>query len=315
MGHHDPKHLQIDLREMNQLNLDDVLLAAQENDFIHFNGKIRFTPQIAREHGLRPLVIFWGALNLFGGGRSSQFLLENPQGFQVGREGQPRPQGCYVNPICISHIQGMIDTIAGLGFEGYFIDEPTPLRDCFCAACQQKFEAWYGGRLGEASAEQQEAFRQRCVIDYIQTMADYCKTNHPGLETMCCLMPVDQAMWEAAGRISSLDNLGTDIYWVNDQRNVEEMRPLVREMAAICRRQGKVHHEWLQCWRVKQGREPRIFEQGHILIEEAPDALYIWAWSGQIGTGESCDDPERAWAEAGRVLQAAKGKEFLRRNG
>ena len=84
MGHHNPKHLLTDIREMAALQLDDVLLSAQENDFVHFTGKLRFTPQIAKDHGIRPIAIFWGALNLFGGGRSSQFLLEHPEGFQVG---------------------------------------------------------------------------------------------------------------------------------------------------------------------------------------------------------------------------------------
>ena len=306
MGHHNPKHLKTDIIEMAALQLDDVLLAAQENDFVHFTGKLHFTPQIAAEHGLRPIAIFWGALNLFGGGRSSQFLLENPAGFQVSREGQRRSQGCYVNPICLSRLQEMIDAIAELGFAGYFIDEPTPLRDCFCDSCQRKFEQWYDRSLLEASAAQQERFRQRCVVDYIETIADYCKANHPALETMCCLMPVDQAMWAAAGSIASLDNLGSDIYWVNNDRDVAEMNPLLDEMAAICRQSGKVHHEWLQCWRVKRGNEARVFAQGEVLVKERPDALYVWAWEGQIGTTETCADPARAWAEACKVLALAK---------
>ena len=81
MGHHNPKYLDLDLREMKELQLDDVLLAAQENDFIYFPGKLEFTPKIAAEYGIRPIAIFWGVLNLFGGGRSSQFLLENPGRF------------------------------------------------------------------------------------------------------------------------------------------------------------------------------------------------------------------------------------------
>jgi hypothetical protein len=83
MGHHNPQHAKADIAEMALLKLDDLLVAAQENDFAYFNGKLKFTPQIAKDDGLRPIVIFWGALNLFGGGRSSQFLLEHPEGFQV----------------------------------------------------------------------------------------------------------------------------------------------------------------------------------------------------------------------------------------
>jgi hypothetical protein len=235
MGHHNPKHLKTDLQEMQAMKLDDVLLCLQENDFVHFNGKLNFTPTIARDHGVRPIAIFWGALNLFGGGRSSQFLLENPAGFQVGRNGEHRPQGCYVNELCLRRIKEMIDLVAERGYEGYFVDEPTPLDGCFCSACKSQYETWYGGNLLTATAEQQAAFRQRCVIDYIAKISDYCKANHPALETMCCLMLSDKDMWTAAAQILSLDNLGTDIYWVNYDYDVEEMAPHVQALRCCAR--------------------------------------------------------------------------------
>ena len=90
LGALQPRHLRTDLEEMRDLRLDDVFLAMQENDFIHYPGKLRYTAEIAHDLGIRPLAIFWGALNLFGGGRSSQFLLEHPEGHQVGRDGSYR---------------------------------------------------------------------------------------------------------------------------------------------------------------------------------------------------------------------------------
>ncbi|MCC9076701.1 hypothetical protein FKZ61_011335 [Litorilinea aerophila] len=307
MGHHNPKHLATDLRAMQELQLDDVLVCLQENDFVHFTGKVHFTPSIAREAGLRPLAIFWGALNLFGGGRSSQFLLEHPECFQVGRDGSHRPAGCYVNPTSVARIQEMIDIIAQAGYAGYFVDEPTPLRACYCPACREKFATLYdGAELAAAPEPLQEEFRQRCVVDYVRTIAAYCKAHHPHLETLCCLMPVDRAMWAAAAAIDSLDNIGTDIYWVNNDRPLDEMTPLLQEMTDVTRQHGKVHHEWLQCWRVQAGREPRIFDQGQRLVQARPDAIYVWAWEGQIGTTEACEDPAAAWGQVCRVLRLAK---------
>jgi len=306
MSHHNPKHIETDIREMVKLRMDDVLVCMQENDFVWFTGKVRFTPQIAKEHGVRPIALFWGALNLFGGGRSSQFLLEHPEGFQVALDGSHRPAGCYVNPVCVNRIQEMIDISAEAGYVGYFVDEPTPLRECFCPSCRAQYDAWYGGDLAAASTEQQETFRQRCVVDYVQKISAYCKHNHPGLETMCCLMPHDNDLWEVASQIDTLDNLGTDIYWVNNDRDVEEATPLIRDMEALCKRQKKVHHEWLQTWIVKAGREQRILDQGKIIVREKPDALYIWAWAGQIGTRETCDDPILSWAKACEILEMAK---------
>ena len=34
--------------------------------------------------------------------------------------------------------------------------------------------------------------------------------------------------------------------------------------------------------------------------------MYLKAWKGQVGTNQSCDDPEAAWAQAEKVLALAK---------
>lgn len=306
MGHHNPKHLASDFRAMQELQLDEAFVCMQENDFVIFPGKIRFAPQVAKDHGIRPLALFWGALNLFGGGRSSHFLLSNPDAFQVARDGSHRAAGCYNNPKAVARLQEMVDMVAEAGYEGYFVDEPTPLRECFCPSCRARFAATVGGDLATAAEETVEQFRQQCVVDYVRILADYCKNNHPQLETFCCLMPHDDAMWEATAQIDSLDNLGTDIYWTNNDRSLAEMGPIIDNMAAVAKAHGKVHHEWLECWRAKAGREARIREQGEIMVRRRPDAFYVWAWEGQIGVYESCDNPELAWAEACKVLRLAK---------
>jgi len=244
-------------------------------------------------------------LNTFGGGRSSQFLLEHPDGHQVREDGSHHPGACYNNPVCVEHVQDMIDRIAGLEFEAYFVDEPTGL-DCYCPSCAALYRQWYSGNLQAADEKQRKVFRRRCAIQYVESIAGYCKTSHPHLGTMCCLMPYDRALWREASQVSDLDDLGTDIYWVNDDRDVEEMTPLVRELDGLCKAGGKTHHEWLQAWRVRKGRERRIVEQGDILIREKPDALYVWAYLAQIGTDESSEDPDAAWKAACEVLARAK---------
>ncbi len=305
-GHHNPKHLTTDLQEMSRIGLDDVLLAAQENDFVHFPGKIKYTAAVAGDLGLRPIAIFWGALNLFGGGRSSQYLLEHPQARQVSIDGSPMAAGCYVNPASLGLIKEMIDTVAGFGFRGYFVDEPTPLRDCYCEACRGKFGERHGGNLAKAPQGLVESFRRDCVVDYVRAIADHCKARHPNLEVLCCLTPWDESLWSPIAALGSLDNLGTDLYWVNEDRGVEEMAPVVGRMRGVCGRHGKQHHEWLQCWLAFRGSENRILEQGKVLVRERPDALYIWGWQGQIGTAEACEDPELAWAKACEVVALAK---------
>lgn len=305
MGHHDPDHMARDLDDLASLGCDDVLLAAQEIDFIYRPGKVEPFPRLAKERGLRPIIVFWGLFNLFGGGRSSQFLLTHPGAHQVDADGARRPEGCYNHPACLAHVRSLIDRVINAGYEAYFIDEPTPLQ-CYCKSCQALCEASAGYQLKDAADDKEREFRRYAALRYVASVCDYVKASAPDVETQCCVMPVDESMWSEAIAIASLDNLGTDLYWVNDDRDVHEMVPSVQRLATLARNSRKKHHQWLQCYAVKQGREQRIRDQGEVLVSQQPDALYVWAYKGQVGMAESCDDPPAAWEAACEVLRLAK---------
>ena len=134
----------------------DVFFAITESDLRHAPGKASFGPRIAADLGLRPIAILWGALNLFGGGRQSLFLLENPHARQIDAQGQPTPHGCYVNPASLGFIHDQIAYFDRQGFAGYFVDEPTPI-NCFCPACRGKFEELFHAELTTADAATQKA--------------------------------------------------------------------------------------------------------------------------------------------------------------
>jgi hypothetical protein len=307
LGQHNPRHLRADLESIRALVCDDVLLAVQEIDFTYFPGKFRALPPLAADLGLRPVAILWGALNLFGGGRSSQFLLDHPQCHQAGRDGSWRSAGCYNHPDCVAHIKSLIDQLLEAGFRGYFIDEP-PLLDCHCAACHHLFEQGSGSPLSSADGGQTAEFRRRCVAGYVESIARHVKSTQPDVETFCCIPPEDRALWPDITVVGPLDNVGTDLYWANLSQDPSEVGPLVKELGGLCRSANKRHHQWLQCWGVRAGNEPRIGALGRALCDARPDALYVWAYEGQVGTTESCDDPQRAWAEACSVLRDSKGR-------
>ncbi|MCG2712764.1 MAG: hypothetical protein L6416_10655 [Candidatus Omnitrophica bacterium] len=305
LGHYNPKYMQMDLKEIKALGCDDVFLAAQENDFVYMRGKVDFFPKIAKDNGLTAWAIFWGALNYFGGGKSSQFLLENPRAHQVLKDGAYNPGGCYNNPDCIAYIKEMIDRISEAGFDGYFIDEPS-ITPCYCPSCLELYESMHGGNLLEVDSEKEQFFRKKCVVRYVCLLSDYIKIRHPQMRTMCCIMPQDKILWGDIARIDSLDNLGTDIYWVNEDIDVEQMSGLIKEMSSLCAKNNKKHHQWLQCWGVKKGKEQRIIDSGNAFLRENPDALYVWAYNGQLGTSEACEDPNAAWKAACEILRKAK---------
>jgi hypothetical protein len=306
LGQLNPRHLRADLAAVAALGCDDVLLAMQEIDFAYFPGKFRGLPPVAADLGLRPVALLWGALNLFGGGRSSQFLLDRPDCHQAGPDGSWRAAGCYNHPDCLAYIQELIDRLLAAGFRGYFIDEP-PLLDCCCRACDRLFAGWYGAALRSAAPEQVSAFRRRCVTRFLEVVAGHVKAGHPGVETFCCIPPEDRALWPEVAALGPLDNVGTDLYWANTGQDVRDVERTAGELVGLCKAAGKRHHQWLQCWGVREGNEPRLGALGPALCAARPDGLYVWAYEGQVGTGEACDDPRRAWAEACAVLRLAKG--------
>jgi hypothetical protein len=146
------------------------------------------------------------------------------------------------------------------------------------------------------------------VIRYVEAVAGHVKAGHPEAETFCCIPPEDQALWPEVAALGPLDNVGTDVYWANTGQDIRAAEPVAGELAHLCRAAGKRQHQWLQCWGVRAGNEPRIAELGKVLCAARPHGLYVWAFEGQVGTNEACDDPPRAWAAACAVLRLAKGR-------
>ena len=307
MGHHNPKHMKVDFLDIKQLGCDDVFLAAQENDFVYMTGKVDFLPEIAKDLGIKPHMILWGVLNYFGGGKSSQFLLDNPRAHQVQKDGSYNAAGCYNNPDCIAYIKKLIDVSVEKGYEGYFIDEPS-LIDCYCDSCRKLFQQYGGFDLLTATDEQLKKFREHCIVGYVRNITEYIKQGYSQVETMCCVMPQDKSVWEPVAALPHLDSIGTDIYWVNEDNNVNEMIPMLNDMTQLCKVHNKKQHQWLQAWGVSNGKEQRIIEQGDILLKEKLNALYVWAYQGQLGTSESCDDPKAVWNAACEILRKAKNQ-------
>jgi hypothetical protein len=107
--------------------------------------------------------------------------------------------------------------------------------------------------------------------------------------------------------LEALDDLGTYFYWANTGQDAGKVRPLAGELAHLCRVAGKRHHQWLQCRGVRAGNESHIGALGRALSAARPDALYVWAFEGQVGTRRACNEAPRAWAEACTVPRDAKG--------
>lgn len=154
------KHVRLDMEEIKNAGCGDVCVTLSENDMKYFPGKARLAPEIGKRYGLRLYAVPWGFGNLFGGGRMSTFILDNPEAMQIDVNGEIVGEGCYNNEIFRDRYISFITKIDTLGFDGILVDEPTPI-DCYCDACKRKYKELYGETLPPAAIYNDDSSPER----------------------------------------------------------------------------------------------------------------------------------------------------------
>jgi hypothetical protein len=317
---HISRHIASDMQDLNTIGCNEVLFALSENNLFVLEGAWKHGAVIAKEHGLRPLAVVWGYANTFGGGRISQIMLNDTEMWVKDRQGKTIPQACFNNPKIRAHFLEIVAMLAERGFEGIFVDEPTP-QDCWCDHCREKYSRIYGGDLESdfktfrqnnlnSSNPQYSAFRRKDTTDYVQALCDGIKKDFPMLTTMACLMPQDQACWEEIAALANLDDFGTDPYWLLEASHLtlEESLRLSRECRATALRGHKRSHIWLNAWKIKRGDEKYVYSGGLELAKTGHDSFFTWSYLGGQGTNEESDDPAEVWRNVSRLYQELSGK-------
>lgn len=312
MGNYYKEAIRRELEDIRRAGFDEVVLACQENDFHHFVGKVLWTPAIAHDLGLKVLVNLWGYACAFGGGRISRVVADFPETMVVDERGKPSPlhwdgqthqPGCPNHPKIVERAREHAAVAIAAGADGFFWDEPTKF-NCFCVACRSLFRETYGGDLAAAPAERVTAFRNHSIARWVEGMSRWVKTQNPSLATSTCVMTTDREGWDEVAGSPSLDSIGTDTYWEFSGEPLAWMEEPCRALVAKARSARKSPHLWLQCWKLHRGREPEIEQAARMLATYGADTLYVWAYRGQLGTTETCEEPELAWASALRGLHA-----------
>ncbi|MDO8587406.1 MAG: hypothetical protein Q7T82_10230 [Armatimonadota bacterium] len=305
---HLPEHLEMDMRELRDIGCNEVLFALQENHIVYLQGALKYGAGIAKEHGLKPYVVVWGYANTFGGGRISTIMLEDTEMWRVSADGRKTAFGCLNNPKLIDKFIEITDVCRANGYEGIFVDEPTP-QECFCEHCRQLFYASYGKEL-TADAEEYNAFRNDTVRRYTDGLCKRVKALDPSQTTMACVMPCDRECFEAVAAIPELDIFGTDPYWLlsNGGMSIEQACDYARQTRDICVEQNKISQVWLNGWAIKEGLEEQIYTGGKALAAVGCDSFYTWSFRGAMGTNEECARPDVAWSSVSRLYRELAGK-------
>jgi hypothetical protein len=302
---HLPDHIEADMKHIREAHCTEVLFAMQENHLAYLTGAVRYGAGLAKAAGLRPYAVIWGFANTFGGGKSSNMLLAEPDLWRVGRDGRPIPKACLNHPNLVTRFVELADTCRSHGFEGIFVDEPHD-QECYCQHCQAVFAEMFDKPLdGHESAEDYRALQVRTVAHYVAEVCRRVKGADSSQKTITCLMPNDRDCFEAVAAIAELDVLGTDPYWLLKHWNLTFEQgyadaQLVRES---CRSHQKLSQLWLNCLRIPAGREPEIYSGGKTLAQLDFDAIYAWSYRGGLGTHEESERPGEAWNNLRRLYQ------------
>ena len=294
---HLPYHIKADMETIKSIGCDEVLFAIQENHINTLDGAVRFGPKLAKEADLVPYVVLWGFANTFGGGRISNFMLDNQDVWRVAKDGTKIPMGCLNNPKLADGFLKLTNLCRDYGFMGTFIDEPTP-QECFCENCQQKFREMFRKDLVSAyGSKEYIQFQRTTVVTYTSSVCAAVKKLDSKLKTFCCVMPHDKECFHAVAKIPELDVFATDPYWLVEKDKTIEWAV---ELAVMAKKEADTNNKesqvWLNLWKIPAGREEEIYSGGKKLAEVGCDSLYTWGYKGALGTVEECDDPDRAWS-------------------
>ena len=307
---HLPHHIEDDLRAMADIGCNEVLFALQENTINSVNGSLVHGARLASEIGLKPQAVFWGFVNTFGGGRNSDFMLINPDVWRVNADGTRIPKACLNNPKVIAEFQRLTKVSFENGFKGIFVDEPEQ-PNCFCPLCKSEFRKYSDVELENAvGTPEYTAFQYRMLGDYVRNVCDAVKEIDKSLKTITCVLPDDQGAWDVVPSIESLDDFGTDPYWLlmGGQMSIEHAVSRAQLAKDISRQHGKESHVWLNCWAIPSGVEEEIYEGGKKLAEVGCDSFYTWSFMGGLGTTEVCADPAKAWDNLKRLYKELSGR-------
>jgi hypothetical protein len=306
---HIPKHIRADMRVLRKIGCSDVLFALSENNIFVLEGAWRHGAAIAKENGLRPAAVVWGYANTFGGGRISQVMLNDTEMWIRDKDGNIAPQACFNNPKICDRFLEIVGILSDNGFEGIFVDEPTP-QECWCRHCREKFARNYGGELEKrAGSPEYLDFRRKDTIDYVKAICNGIKKSHPALTTMACLMPQDRACWDQIAALENLDDFGTDPYWLLEASHLtlgESVR-LSKECRQLAARNHKRSHIWLNAWKIRSGDEKDIYSGGMELAKTGHDSLFTWSYLGGLGTNEESENPARVWKNVSRLYKELSG--------
>ncbi|MFA5093812.1 MAG: hypothetical protein WC512_01050 [Candidatus Omnitrophota bacterium] len=329
----DIRHAAEDLRDISGNGCNYVVHTFSEADMQYYKGSMRKIIEKSAEAGLEVRMDPWGVAGLFGGEAYSYFVAKNLGVRQITSDGRSVPLACPNNPEARQFLKKWVDEVADIGAKSLFWDEPhfyephwAGDRDnktwgCRCLYCQSIFEQRFKYEMPEAYRQDIEEFKEDSLVFFVEELCDYARSK--GLKNSVCLLPIQSHLagkfWDRIAAIGSLDNIGTDPYWIGLKKADEKfdmenyIRGFCRKVSSLARTYGKDCHIWVQNLSIPSGWEKDVEKAVDLIYAEGIRDIAAWSYHGTSSmSGLSCDDPGLVWKVLGesykRTHERSKGE-------
>lgn len=326
----DLRHVKSDLVAMRKNHCSYVVHTFSEIDLQYYKENMRQIVAASVEAGLEVRIDPWGVAGLFGGEAYSYFVADKLETRQIVSDGRSVPLACPNNPQARLFLRRWMDEVVDLGAKFIFWDEPhfyephwvgdkdKKLWGCKCNCCQNSFKERFNRKMPDTLTDEIEDFKQQSLILFLKELCDYSSSK--GLKNSVCLLPnakhLEGDFWDEVAEIKSLDNIGTDPYWVEIKKternfNLDNyIRKFCKKINHLSKSHKKEGHIWIQNFSIPSGWEGDIKTVADIAYEEGIRDIAAWSYYGtSCMSSKACDSPELVWDVLGKSYKELLSKE------
>ena len=288
------------MEDIKGAGFDFVVFTYSENDHEYYEGTFDKIVKVAQGVGLEVYLDPWGVGGVFGGEAYSYLVMKNVHERQVSSSGKILPALCFNSTELRTYVQKWIQSAQKIGADGIFWDEPHFYHvdkgwACCCQICREEFRNRIGFEMPRQLTAEVRQFRIEMLLDFITYITKTSK--EAGLKTMLCLMPGEDIDWDKVGRMTWIDVISTDPYWLWARGDYREyVRFWAKRIYKIAEKFNKEPLIWVQGFKVKKDEIDRIHETVKIANAVGIENFAVWSYKAtKYMSSIACEDPDTTW--------------------
>ena len=309
-------HVRTDLQDIIAHHFNTVIHMFTHNDWKRCPSVMKDIFSLTTELGLDYWVDNWGLMG--SPGDPSHFLSYYPTAGRYLSDGTLNaPYVCLNSPEFVSWTKEWIDIVYEAGGRKIFWDEPflslTPERfACGCPRCKKLFAERYGREMPVVPDKDCCDFQVWTIVNYFEQVTAYSKAK--GMENAVCVMLGGQHGISLdnigeLGKLSTMDNIGSDPYWVGKQAANPDLNVYqfvmdgTRENLRVANQFGKDHNIWIQTYNNPKGKEEDIILAAEAAYDAGARTIIAWGYYGSISNDYAAQNAPVTWAKTCEAMQ------------